>query len=272
MNLDKDKYDVSDLKALMKRLRDKRNGCPWDIEQNFMSIKPHTIEEAYEVADAIENDDMAGLKDELGDLLFQVVFHAQMADEQDEFDFDDVINHVTKKMIFRHPHVFSDGHASGANDVEARIWERQKELERRLEKSNDENHYLDTLTRSLPALSLANKIQKQVHKVGFEFAHIDDVYDKLDEELTELKEACAHGNPEAVVDEMGDVLFCTALIAQTLGVKAEESLRQANLKFINRFNGVEDLLKSQGTNLESATLDDMSCAWRIVKTTDSQTP
>ena len=270
MDLNKKRYSINDLKDLMARLRDKDAGCPWDLEQDFQSIKPYTIEEAYEVADAIENGNMTDLKDELGDLLFQVIFHAQMASEQNEFNFDDVIDHVTKKMIFRHPHVFGGDNANDAHDVKDRVWEQQKAKERAA-KSVMNNYYLDTVTRALPSLLLANKIQKQVHKVGFEFPSIDDVYGKLNEEILELKEACANNDQAAIHDEMGDVLFCAALIAQTLGINSEESLRQANLKFIERFNGVEDILKADGRTLTEANLDEMMAAWQLIKR-NSQKP
>jgi ATP diphosphatase len=264
--MNKRTYNLDDLKQLLSRLRNLDNGCPWDIEQNFKTIKPHTIEEAYEVADAIERDDMNDLKDELGDLLFQVIFHAQMASEQSLFNMDDVINHVTKKMIFRHPHVFGDETADDANEVKNRVWEAQKAKEQANKNDTPDKHYLDSVTTALPSLLLANKIQSRVHKVGFEFPSINHVYDKLSEEIAELKEACAEQNNDAIEEELGDVLFCSALVGQTLNINCEEALRKSNLKFIKRFNGVEDILKRDGLSLDAVSLEKMMDAWSTVKT------
>jgi len=270
LNIDKDTFDLNDLKALMKRLRDPDTGCPWDVKQDCQSIAPHTIEEAYEVADAIERDDMNDLKDELGDLLFQIIFHTQMADEQNAFTMDDVIDHVTKKMIFRHPHVFGDETASDANQVETVIWEAQKAKEKSHD-THDDQYYLDTLTRALPSLSLANKIQKRVNKIGFEFPDILDVFDKLEEESQELKDAIHSGDPDHIDEELGDLLFVSALLARHCGIDAEDSLRKANLKFIDRFNRVETYLKRNGQSLKDATLNDMKQAWKSIKG-DTQKP
>jgi ATP diphosphatase len=263
----KDKYSIQDLLQLMERLRSPINGCPWDVEQNFQTIKPHTIEEAYEVADAIERNDMNDLKDELGDLLFQVIFHAQMAHEDDLFTFDDIVDHVTKKMIFRHPHVFSDTKADNAKAVKDNVWEQQKDKERNSTIKN--NHYLDKVTHSLPSLSLANKIQKNVHKVGFKYTTIEDVFQKLDEELNELKQAIASKNQKDIEEEYGDVLIVSALLAHHIDSEktAEDILRESCFKFIKRFNAVEDHLKKQNVSLDQASINQMMDTWSIIKNT-----
>ena len=261
--MNKTNYSYEDLKSLMVRLRDKQSGCPWDIKQNFSTIKLHTIEEAYEVADAIERNNMDDLKDELGDLLFQIIFHAQMAEEAGEFNMDDVVSHVTKKMIFRHPHVFENqGKTTTASQVENTIWEEQKAKE----KSKDRQaHYLDDVTQNLPSLLLAAKIQKRVHKVGFQYPSFYAVLDKLSEEIEELKEAYEAGDEAHTDEELGDVLFVTALLSTETQINPEECLRKACKKFINRFNSVETLLAKDGLNLQSATVEDMTHAWNQIK-------
>jgi ATP diphosphatase len=271
MDANKSKYDLEDLKNLMILLRNPEKGCPWDVEQNFQSIKPHTIEEAYEVADAIEREDMNDLKDELGDLLFQIVFHAQMADEKALFNIDDIIDHVTKKMIFRHPHVFGNDKTHTASDVKNIVWEAQKDKEKASE--HNEN-YLDSLTMNLPALLLASKIQKKVCKVGFQYPNFESVLEKLDEEIAELKGAIEHQNQSDIEDEFGDILFVTALLGRHCGVdNPEETLRKANLKFIRRFHAVETYLKEEKKlSLRDATIEDMSAAWIAIKTQDNEKP
>jgi ATP diphosphatase len=262
MNTNKDRYDYQDLKALMVRLRSPDNGCPWDLEQTFETIKPHTIEEAYEVADAIERGDMNDLKDELGDLLFQVIFHAQMADENNDFNMDDIVDHIVKKMIFRHPHVFTDNKAVDAKDVEDNVWEQQKAKEKG---NKAKDHYLDDVTRALPSLLLANKLQKRARKVGFEYPSIDNVFDKMHEELDELKSAIKSGNQNDIKDEYGDVLLVSALMGSYLKLNSEETLRQSCDKFIKRFNAIEDDLKSRATTLDDASIDDMRDSWDRIK-------
>jgi nucleoside triphosphate diphosphatase len=264
MDTNKDRYDINDLKELMARLRSPVNGCPWDIEQDFNSIKPHTIEEAYEVADAIERSNMNDLKDELGDLLFQVIFHAQMAKEQDKFSIDDVIDHVTKKMIFRHPHVFDNCVAETADDVRDNIWEQQKIKEKQNQK-NENGYYLDNVTRAFPALLLANKIQKKVRNKGFKYSDLNAVLDKLSEEINELKQAVNDNNQNDIDEELGDILFVSALLAEHTQSNPEECLRQACLKFIRRFNAVEDDLKGFGKTLDTADIHDMEQSWTRIK-------
>lgn len=246
----------------MASLRHPDDGCPWDVEQTFETVKPHTVEEAYEVADAIERGDMNDLKDELGDLLFQVVFHAQMASEQNLFTLDEIIDHVTKKMIFRHPHVFGDKTAHSAKDVAENVWEQQKSKEKKV--TND--HYLDGLTMNLPSLLLTSKIQKKVQKIGFKYPSIEAVFDHLSDEVSELKEAVKSEKQADIDEEFGDVLFLTALLGRHCGASnPEEALRGANLKFTKRFNAVEDYLKSKNLTLKDATVEQMSEAWTEIK-------
>jgi len=262
MNTQKDRFDLADLLALMQRLRDPDQGCPWDIAQDFNSIKPHTIEEAYEVADAIERQNMPDLKDELGDLLFQVIFHAQIAAEDGHFTMNDVIDHVTRKMIFRHPHVFTDQKADTAQQVEDQVWEQQKAKEKE-NKNTSNQYYLDDVTMALPSLLLANKIQKRVRKIGFAYPDILSVFDKMQEEINELRSALDDGNH--IQEEYGDLLLVTALLGAHLRLNPEETLRQAILKFKGRFDAVETALKNQGQSIEDASIEDMSREWTRVK-------
>lgn len=265
MDVSKSRYDIHDLLQLMQRLRDRENGCPWDIEQDFQTIKPHTIEEAYEVADAIERGDMDDLKDELGDLLFQVVFHTQMAAEQSAFVFEDVVDHVTRKMIYRHPHVFGDTKAHTADDVKNRIWEEQKAKEKQEKQEETRKYYLDSVTLALPSLLLAQKIQKAARRAGFKYPNINAVLDKLDEELCELDEAVAKDDKAHMQEEYGDVLFVAALIGRHMDIDAEEALRKANLKFIGRFNALEDILAKKGLRLGQADIRQLETAWQEAK-------
>jgi len=259
MDTTKDTYSIDDLKDLMAHLRDRDHGCPWDVDQSFETIKPHTIEEAYEVADAIERGSMDDLKDELGDLLFQVIFHAQMAAEQGAFTIDDVINHVTKKMIFRQPHVFGDETATTADAVKNDIWEQQKAKEKGKSMS-----VLDSVTLALPSLLLAHKIQKKVRKAGFRYADITDVFDKLNEEISELMQAITEDNKKAIEEEYGDVLLVSALLGAHLDINPEETLRAACHKFIKRFQAMENHLDD---TISDASLSDKIAAWDAVKKT-----
>jgi len=263
MDTDKDRYNYDDLKKLMARLRSPDNGCPWDLEQTFETIKPHTIEEAYEVADAIERGNMNDLKDELGDLIFQAVFHAQMADELNHFNMDDIIDHVVKKMIFRHPHVFTDNKAANATDVEENVWEQQKAKEKI---QTQDQYTLDSVTKSLPSLLLANKLQKKARRTGFEYANLDDVFDKMHEELNELKDAIKNGNGSRIKEEYGDVLLTSALLGSYLKLNSEDTLRAACDKFTARFNAMEDDLKKGNVSLSDATLKNMKKSWFKIKT------
>lgn len=254
------RHTLDDLVRVMKALRTPVTGCPWDLEQDFKTILPYTIEEAYEVADAIDREDMADLREELGDLLFQSVYHAQMASEKEAFDLHDVIHDVTEKMISRHPHVFGDEEAKSAEDVNA-IWDKQKAAEKKdLSKSA-----LDGVTKGLPALLKSQKLQRKAAKVGFQWTKIEDVLAKLEEELAELREAIATGNPEEQSEELGDVLFVLANVGRVLDIHAEEALRQTCNKFERRFRGLEKDLKAQGHDLKATPLDVMEEAWRMQK-------
>jgi ATP diphosphatase len=250
-------HPLDKLKEVMARLRDPNGGCPWDLEQDFKSIAPYTIEEAYEVADAIENDDMENLREELGDLLFQSVYHAQMASEQGLFTLDDVVNDVTAKMISRHPHVFGDIDANTADDVDG-IWEALKAKEKGAIKHGSA---LDGVPKAFPALLRAQKLQKKAAKTGFEWTHITDVLDKLEEELAEMREAVAQGTIEQKGEELGDILFVLANYARLLGLNSEEALRNTNNKFERRFRGMEQDLKKEDKVMSALTLDQMTQLW-----------
>ncbi|MCB1782611.1 MAG: nucleoside triphosphate pyrophosphohydrolase [Alphaproteobacteria bacterium] len=256
-----DKFTLDDLMRVMAALRAPVTGCPWDLEQDFRSILPYTIEEAYEVADAIDREDMTDLREELGDLLFQSVYHAQMASERAAFDLHDVIHDVTHKMISRHPHVFGDEDAQSAEDVN-KIWDRRKASEKQASGSSSA---LDGVTRALPALLKSQKLQKKAAKVGFEWTRIEDVLAKLEEELGELREAISTGSPKDQAEELGDVLFVLANVGRVLDIHAEEALRQACTKFERRFRGLEADLRAEGVELTETSLARMEEAWRAQK-------
>jgi len=246
---------------VMARLRDPNGGCPWDLEQTFQSIAPYTIEEAYEVADALDRGDMADFKEELGDLLLQVVFQSQIAREQGLFDIDAVAKGEADKLISRHPHVFGDQSAADAVEVMT-IWNARKDAEK---KARGDTHLLDAVTKGLPALMRAQKIHRKVAKVGFDWPSVDEVFAKLDEEIAELKQADAKKDQDNLVEELGDILFVACVLAEHLGVDAEVALRNANNKFIRRFNGVEDLMKLNSQEFGKATLAEMDSHWNAVK-------
>ncbi len=239
---------------VMAALRNPDGGCPWDLEQDFKSIVPYTIEEAYEVADAIDRDDMNDLKEELGDLLLQSVYHAQMASEKGLFDFDDVALAVADKMIARHPHVFGDQAAADADAV-MDIWEAQKSKEKGAQTSKSA---LDGVTVGLPALLRASKLQKKAAKTGFEWTDLESCFAKFEEELDELKDA---KTPEEIEDELGDVLFCLVNYARMQGINPEEALRKTNQKFIRRFQGMEDMAAKQNKKLADLGLDELLDLW-----------
>jgi MazG family protein len=240
---------------VMARLRDRERGCPWDIEQTFATIAPYTIEEAYEVADAIERQDMPALKEELGDLLFQVAFHARMAEEQGVFDFADVAQALADKMIERHPHVFEDKVERTAEE-QTQAWETLK-AEKRAAKGAS---LLDDVAMALPALMRAEKLTKRAARINFDWPTPEPVLEKLDEELAELKEARAAGDQEHVAEEMGDILVVMANLARKLNVDPEEALRRANSKFTRRFQYIERALAEQGRT-GPQPLDDMEALW-----------
>jgi len=244
---------------VMARLRDREHGCPWDIEQNFRTIAPYTIEEAYEVADAIEREDMAALKEELGDLLFQVAFHARMAEEQGAFDFADVAQALGDKMIERHPHVF-DQKVERTAEEQTQAWETLK-AEKRAAKGAS---LLDDVAMALPALMRAEKLTKRAARINFDWPSSAEVLEKLDEEVTELKAAEASGDQEHIAEEMGDILFVMANLARKLKVDPEEALRRANAKFTRRFQYIERKLAEQGRT-GPQPLDDMEALWLDAK-------
>ena len=255
--------DIAELLAIMRRLRAPDGGCPWDLEQNFSTIAPYTIEEAYEVASAIEAKDYPGLKDELGDLLFQVVFHAQMAAEARHFAFPDVVAAICDKMIRRHPHVFGDGAAKTSGAVRE-SWEYIKRRERE-GKPQKPQGLLDDVPAALPALSRAVKLQNRAATVGFDWPNAARVADKIAEECRELAEAADSGKAENVAEEFGDLLFAMANLARHLDIDPENSLRAANTKFMRRFRSIEEGLAAMGRKPEDASLDEMEALWQRAK-------
>jgi ATP diphosphatase len=267
---------IDRLLAIMARLRDPVGGCPWDVKQSFATIAPYTIEEAYEVADAIEQNDMAALKDELGDLLLQVVFHARMAEEAGHFAFADVAAAIGDKMVSRHPHVFAGHEAAMAEDVKL-TWEAQKEAERAAKAGSDGRPLsaLDGVTAALPALLRAEKLQKRAARVGFDWPVVDQVFDKLDEELAEIREVInqggvAGGDPDRLEDEVGDLLFVVANLARHLKIDPETALRRANAKFERRFRAIEAALAAAGERAEDQSLDDLEDLWQAAKRAERQ--
>ena len=248
---------IETLKAVMAALRAPDTGCPWDLQQSFATIAPYTIEEAYEVADAIEAKDMAALKDELGDLLFQPIYHAQMAAEAGAFNFDDVIEAVVTKMIRRHPHVFGDDAARQAG-VAKGFWEANKAKERA---GQPKQGLLAGMPRALPGLTRANKLTAKAAKVGFDWPHVDFVYDKLAEEIAELKDA----PKEHQAEELGDILFVLANLARHLGIDPEAALRSTNAKFERRFGYIEKALAAKGREPKDSNLEEMDALWDEAK-------
>ncbi|HEY0635354.1 MAG TPA: nucleoside triphosphate pyrophosphohydrolase [Gammaproteobacteria bacterium] len=255
--------ELGELLALMATLRDPQRGCPWDQQQTFSSIAPYTLEEAFEVADAIEQNDMMALREELGDLLFQVVFHARMAEEAGQFAFADVVAAITEKMIRRHPHVFADAEVADAAE-QTRRWEAHKANERAA-KSQGESSLLDGVALGLPALTRAEKLQKRAARVGFDWPEVAGVIEKVDEELREVEQALAQGEAEALQGEIGDLLFSVVNLARHSGIDAEQALRAANLKFERRFRAVERAVASQGKSIEKCSLEELDAAWERVK-------
>jgi len=251
---------IDRLLAIMERLRDPERGCPWDREQDFATIAPYTIEEAYEVGDAIERGDMAALKDELGDLLLQVVFHARMAEEAGLFDFDGVAEAISDKMVRRHPHVFGDAEiASVAAQNEA--WEAHKAAERAAKAGHQS--VLDGIALALPALLRAAKVSKRAARIGFDWPDADSVIDKIEEEIAELEDEMDDNAPKAVLEEeLGDLLFAAANLARKLDIEPETALRRATAKFERRFRQVEALAAERGIGSD---LDALEALWQEVK-------
>src|SRR6267154_6320759 len=255
------------LLAVMAWLRDRQHGCPWDVDQTFRTIAPYTIEEAYEVADAIERDDLPALKEELGDLLLQVVYHAQMASEARAFDFDDVAATIADKMVDRHPHVFGDLKIADA-DAQTVSWEARKAAERAKKNSTEPAGTLDGVARALPALMRAEKIQKRAARVGFDWTAIGPVIDKIEEELAELRSELTAGKVDQArtADELGDVLFAVANLARHCKVDPEAALRATNDKFERRFRYIERQLAEAGRKPVDASLEEMEALWQEAKT------
>jgi ATP diphosphatase len=262
------KKTLPDLLAVMAALRTPGTGCPWDLEQTFATIAPYTIEEAYEVADAIAHDDIAGLKDELGDLLLQVVYHARMAQEQDAFAFDDVVDAIARKMIRRHPHVFGTAEERAAGAAPG-FWDRIKAQEKGDEAST--GSVLDEVPTALPALTRAIKLQRKAAKVGFDWPSLSPVLAKLKEELAELEDAIAKSaagsetNARAINEEFGDLLFVVANLARHLKLDPEASLRAANQKFVRRFRYIEERLAADGRTPSDSDLAEMDALWDDAK-------
>ena len=250
------------LRAIMRALRDPETGCPWDIEQTFATIAPYTIEEAYEVADAIEREAWDELKGELGDLLFQSVFHAQMAEEAGLFSLDDVADTMSDKMVTRHPHVFGAESRNKSAEQQTRDWEAIKAAERA---DKAEKGTLDGVALGLPALLRAHKLQKRAARVGFDWPSAREVLDKILEESRELVEAQAEADQEHILEEYGDLMFVMANLGRHLGVEPEAALRAANAKFERRFGRVEALLAALGKRPEDSTLAEMDALWTIAK-------
>jgi nucleoside triphosphate diphosphatase len=260
-------HRIDDLIDIMARLRDPVGGCPWDLKQSFATVAPYTLEEAYEVADAIARHDMAELRDELGDLLFQVVFHARMAEEAGQFDFGGVVDAICAKMIRRHPHVFAG--VAYATDEELReAWEAEKRAERAA-KAGDAPGTLDGVASALPALLRAEKLQRRAARVGFDWPNVDGVLAKCREELAEIEAARSAGDDsDGVAAEVGDLLFSCVNLARHLGIEAEQALRAASAKFERRFRAMEQTLVEAGTPVGTVDLATMDAAWEQVKTAE----
>lgn len=289
-------YQMDDLLYLMSRLRDPEHGCPWDLKQNYETIVPHTLEEAYEVADAISRGDRNDIKDELGDLLFQVIFYAQLGKEEKSFKFDDVVDGIVQKLVRRHPHVFPNGQlreyfpeGTAFNDEQIKAqWERIKQEERRLKKLQNkasmalessafnvaEDSILSDVPSNLPVLNRAEKLQKRAAQHGFDWPNIKPVIEKLEEELAELKVEIAKAEERSfddeqvhkrLQDEMGDVLFCCVNLSRFLKVKPEQALRSTNDKFVRRFQFIETQLFTSGLTLETASLEELDRVWDQAK-------
>jgi ATP diphosphatase len=289
-------YQMDDLLYLMSRLRHPEHGCPWDLKQSYESIVPHTLEEAYEVADAISRGDRNDIKDELGDLLFQVIFYAQLGKEEQSFEFDDVVDSIVQKLVRRHPHVFPEGQLrkyfpEGTNFSDDQIksqWETIKQEERQLKKQQSAHpteaqtntfqpeidSVLSDVPSNLPVLNRAEKLQKRAAQHGFDWPNIKPVIEKLEEELAELKVEIAQAEKTSfddeqvhkrLQDEMGDVLFCCVNLSRFLKVKPEQALRSTNDKFVRRFQFIEAQLLASGLTLESASLEELDRVWDQAK-------
>lgn len=262
-------YNLEDLRNIMIRLRDPEQGCPWDKEQTLETLVPYTLEEAYEVADAIHRGDDQELCDELGDLLFQIIFYTQITSEKNRFNFDDIVNAIAEKLVRRHPHVFANEQIKNAEE-QTLAWESFKEKERQ-KKAIDKGHeasILDGVSLALPALVRAQKLQSRASRVGFDWEDIGSVIEKVEEELKEYKSefsSIADHDLKRIKEEMGDVLFSIVNLARHAGIDAESALREANSKFESRFHKVEESLKRQRKPIDQASLEEMDVLWEEAK-------
>ena len=253
---------IERVKALMAKLRAPQGGCPWDVEQSFETIAPYTIEEAYEVSEAIARKDMSALREELGDLMFQVVFHAQMAEEAGDFNFDAVCDDLTAKMVRRHPHVFGAGDDRSA-EQQTIAWEEIKAKERAAKQAGMPPSVLSDVALALPALMRAEKLQKRAARVGFDWPDLDGVLDKITEEAQEVAQAT---DADAQEDEIGDLIFAVTNLARKLGVDPEKALRRTNQKFTSRFQFIEAHARAENIKLQDMTLEEMESLWQAAKT------
>ena len=258
---------LESLLEIMARLRDPEHGCPWDLQQDFHTIVPYTIEEAYELVDAIDAKDFEQIREELGDVLFQVVFYAQLATEQGLFNFQDVVTGIATKLIRRHPHVFAEPGSSpiGHRPTSAQVkdnWEHAKQAER---EQKMRNAILDDVPRALPSLSRAQKLQKRAARVGFDWPDADGIWGKIDEELSELREAIASDSEKEIEAELGDVFIAVVNLARHLGVDAETAVRGANARFERRFRLMEQGARDDGTALQNETIEQLEKRWQIAK-------
>ncbi len=259
-NFKKDRYDIYDLLDIMKVLR-QPGGCPWDAEQTHSSIRKDLLEEAYEVADAIDTSDDVALCEELGDLLLQVAFHTQIAVEDKSFNFDDVTDGVCKKLILRHPHVFGDVEVENSAEV-LDNWDKIKQKEKHQESYTDT---LESVPRAFPSLMRAAKVQKRAGKAGFDWDNLDDAFKKLPEEVSELSEAVKNGNADEIEEEFGDLLFAAVNVSSFLNIDAENSLNKATDKFIKRFKAVESVVVANGKDMKDLSLEELDAIWEDVK-------
>ncbi|MDG1818908.1 MAG: nucleoside triphosphate pyrophosphohydrolase [Porticoccaceae bacterium] len=271
-------YTIDDLRYLMQRLRDPRSGCPWDLKQTYQTIAPYTLEEVYEVIDAIERNDLSHLREELGDLLFQVIFYSQLGAEQQIFDFDSVVHGIVEKLVRRHPHVFpqgtlqserdlSDSEDSAAEEAHIKqVWEQIKKQERA---DKGERRTLDDIPAAMPALSRAHKLQKRAASTGFDWDNKSDVLAKLKEEIAELEVEIQADNSLAIEDELGDLLFSCVNLSRHLGIDPERAMRGANNKFQRRFEALEILASEKNrSEFSQLSLDEMELLWTEVKSAE----